>query len=232
MSINTAQFKDLYIDLISCVPKELENDLSIFFPQAGKKYFEENERILFIGKSVNGWVNESLDINELFDEENKSRIVNRDDEIYWVEKNDHPTYNSNQSSFWRVIKMISLDFYKKEDWYNYIAWTNLYKLSPAIGGNPSSSLCNLQYTQCVKILDKEINYLDPKFVIFLTSFWERDYLELIGINIEKNRLIKWDNHETYYQKYKNKIYIQSKHPQAKKETPHTNAIMKILHLYK
>jgi hypothetical protein len=148
------QFKTLYEELLLNIPKKLKNKLCVFFPQVGKNYFDMEDKILFIGKSVNSWVTNELDIEKLFDYKNSERIINRDDEIFWVERNDNPHYNSNTSAFWRLIKKITIKHFKENDWYNKIAWTNLYKVSPWEGGNPDAFLKKLQSNLCIKILNK------------------------------------------------------------------------------
>jgi len=230
MRIDVKQFKDLYINLVDNIPKKLKNDLCVFFPQIGKNYHEikDSQKILFIGKSVNSWITNGLNIEKLFESNNEERIVNRDDEIYWVERNDNPDYNSNNSAFWRLIKSVTKRYFKVDDWYKNIAWTNLYKVSSWKGGNPSAYLRKIQTKMCINILNKEIEYFNPKYIIFLTSYWETFYLKSIGYNNKNNESIKWDKYKTYYQKYNGRIFILSQHPQGKKEEPHIKAISEIL----
>ena len=223
------QLKDLYKKLVINVPKNLNQRLCVFFPQIGKNYFDLDDKLLFIGKSVNGWVTDDLDVEKLFDCKNPDRIVGRDDEIVWVEKSKNPKYyNSNNSAFWRLVKSIAKKYLEKEDWYNNIVWSNMYKISPWDGGNPNAKLRKMQSKICVDILNKEIEIFNPKFIIFLTSYWETFYLKSIGYNNSENKFIKWDKYETRYQLFNGRIYILSQHPQGKKELPHKNAIINIM----
>ena len=64
-------------------------------------------------------------------------------------------------------------------------------------------------------------------MIFLTSFWESFYIEAIGIN-NKNKSIKWGNYQTRYQKYNNRLFIRSMHPQGKPEALHVDTIIKCI----
>jgi len=228
MKIDTKQFREHYEELLGLIPKNLSKKLCVFFPQVGKNYYNMEEKILFIGKSVNSWITNKLNMDILFDSKNEERIVNRDDEIYWVERNDNKHYNSNNSAFWRLIRNITKKYILKNDWYNNISWTNLFKISPWAGGNPSGYLQKLQSKICINILNKEIEYLNPKIIVFLTSYWETFYLKSIGLDLNKNKTVKWDKYETYYQIFNNRIYILSHHPQGKKEELHVNAILKAI----
>lgn len=126
--------------------EDLNNEvrpLSLFFRQVGDKYLNADNkiRLLFIGKSVNGWVRESKDVDKLFDSQDENRIVNRDDQLVWVKNHEgsKEDYNTNRSAFWRVIKAISKKITDTNEWYRYVAWSNLYKASPK-DGLPSKSL--------------------------------------------------------------------------------------------
>ena len=78
------QFKPLYQELVTCFRDEKwEAKIYPFFIQEGKKFPMSSRKILFVGKSVNGWVTNSTDIEILFngDSEGKRKIVNRTDEM-------------------------------------------------------------------------------------------------------------------------------------------------------
>ena len=222
-------FKKLYKQLLEIDAKNYVNDIYPFFIQVGKEYYNDNKRCLFIGKSVNGWVTNSRNVEKLFDQKYEDKIVNRHDQVKWVSdlESSNEIYNTKKSSFWRVIKRVALEYCKKEDWYNYIAWSNLYKLSPK-KGNPNAFLQNIQKETGIKILNEEIKVLKPKYIIYLTSGWEKFYLDSIGLNFKNNKKISWDGYNTYYQEFKDVNFIQSKHPQGKNEDLHVQAILKIL----
>lgn len=208
-----------------------------FFMQYGKRYFNTEKRILFVGKATNGWATDSHDIEILFGDKmvngEDQRIVNCDDQMEWVEKADgtntvYKNYNTNRSSFWRFIKSITKDSINSEDWFNSIAWTNLYKLAPE-EGNPSEKLMNIQYKKCVEILNEEIKLLKPNYLIFLTSGWENSFIEKIKIKIN-NEFKLYDNYSLIFGEKDNKYYIQSFHPQGKTNTLLTDTKELILEL--
>ncbi|EMB19940.1 MULTISPECIES: hypothetical protein [Treponema] len=234
------QFKPLYQELVTCFRDEKwEAKIYPFFIQEGKKFPMSSRKILFVGKSVNGWVTNSTDIEILFngDSEGKRKIVNRTDEMSWVVKPNAKrkgvkTYK--HSSFWRLIYLITKSLLPKEkskEWYDYIAWSNLYKISPK-KGNPTDEMKKLQQEVCCKILDKEIEILQPKFIIFLTSGWEKFYINHLGIDLSSFSTVSWNkkNYKLRYHTISGITYILSQHPQGKHEKTHGNKIIEIVNL--
>jgi hypothetical protein len=197
---------------------------------------EKNKGILFIGKAVNGWITDEIDVNILFGESAES-IFARSDQMKWVhnlESNDNG-YNTKKSAFWRVIKQVAQNqnIYKKDEWYSYIAWSNLCKLAPFKGGNPSNPLYYEQLVTCQEILKKEIEIFSPKFVVMFTSGWEKDFLYFLNDNKENKikKKINWDSYETKLYEINGVVYIVSQHPQGKNETKHINTIVKLIDEY-
>ncbi len=204
-----------------------EKDLCTFFPQAGKNYPQASNRILVVGKAVNGWCKSSVDSNieTLFSPEG---IVNRPDEMAWIARLWQSTqsneYNTKKSAFWRVIKELSTHVCKKEDWWNWIAWDNLYKRAPSEGGNPSAALRKKQLSVCKEILEEEIKLLNPNTIIFFTSGWENPFLTTRTPSTE----ITWGKHRLKMFHHLNRTYIQTVHPQGKKEKEHAQHILSLI----
>jgi hypothetical protein len=224
------EVKNLYAKFYSSLPQSYNKKICPFFAQTGEKYYETDKKCLFIGKSVNSWITDSRNVNELFNLTNPNRIINRDDEIKFIVnlEGNKLGYNSKRSSFWRVIKNITKNIFSKDDWFNYIAWSNLYKFSFYSGGNPDAYLKNIQTELCKEILDKEIDLIKPKYIIFLTSGWEKFYLDHIHLGKNENKYITWDGNKIFFQKKNGIMYIQSQHPQGKKEPNHIKSIEKII----
>jgi hypothetical protein len=221
------RFKKLYAALLDAV-KDYPGDICTFFPHKGEKYGCINKKLLFVGISANSWLNDSRDVDELFDLQKENRIVNRDDVIKRLENNEVPGYNTNRSAYLRIYKKLVKAFYDKEDWFSYIAWSNVYKISPCAGKSPPGLLRHMQEALCVEILNEEIRVLKPDFVIFLSSPWEEFYLESIGLDPRKNQSKTWDAYVTHYQTKDGVTYIMSPQPQGKKEEPHIAALLEIL----
>lgn len=221
---NLGEFKRLYAEFYCKSLGKRSKPLCPFFVQVGRKYHDASPKCLFVGKATNGWVSTSEDADVLFDPEHRERIVNLGDEMAWVDCKSE-NYNPRNSAFWRVIKATTKKLLPHDDWYAYIAWSNVYKFAPD-GENPDESLKKLQRDICCKILDKEIEFLKPNFVVFLTSGWEWFYAEHIGLKTENEK--KWGKYKAHYQKDGGITYIQSKHPQGKKEEPHVIALLEII----
>lgn len=50
-----------------------------------------------------------------------------------------------------------------------IAWSNLAKVAPAEGGNPSGSLLELQHPHAGQLLRREVTELDPEMVLIISG---------------------------------------------------------------
>lgn len=227
--------KSLYPLYEDMVKNNKYEKTSLFCMQWGK-YFPEKNGLLFVGKAANGWV-KIKDINDVKDAFNT--VFARTDQMEWVKNlegkkmNHHEgddDYNTKQSAFWRVVKNISKKYTKKDDWYSYVAWSNLYKISPETGGNPNMALRKKQLPDCREILKKEIEILKPKYVILFTSGWEKDFLWYLQ-NGQTSHLkkITWaGKYEAKLYKIKDVTYITSVHPQGKPEEEHIKTIMSLM----
>lgn len=128
-----------------------------------------------------------------------------------------PAWNLNRSAFWAVTRDIvaglGIPGFNPGYWPHYVAWTNLYKVSPVQGGNPGTGLQNAQFQQCVEILNMEIQphamhppmhvcgleYDDethrarpwrPRIVVFLTGLdWAQPFLNMLGFVSHANPAI-------------------------------------------
>ncbi len=208
--------------------KEKKNDfpedkISIFNFAKGKFY---NNELLIIGRAVNGWNEiDKFEIHDALDEV-KFNVVN--DNLQWViDKWGKPNenYNTNRSAFWRICKSVATDLIgNKQDNINYIAWTNLYKVSKHDRGNPSSRLMNIQFEQCKRIIELEIELLDPKVILFLTS-WDWAKWFFADDDLEKIEIKKSFQYVEFVGKFKNSIVIVGQHPQSKPEGPHCEEIL-------
>jgi hypothetical protein len=219
----------IYKNLLKEIPYE---EVCTFSLQWGKNYpFSKNEGLLFVGKSVNGWITKEKDTLKLFDLTNPNRIFAREDQMKWVnnQSGESNLYNTRKSAFWRLIKKVAESYYP-ENWYSNIAWTNLYKIAPYKGGNPNSNLQKLQKKYCFELFEKEIELLSPKYVIMLTSGWELDFIDHFNSNNDMRVLgiKKWDNYQTSMVKINNVNFIISQHPQGKNEWKHCNTIVELI----
>lgn len=223
----------IYEKLIS---KNHFKNVCTFCVQWGENFpKKENTGILFVGKANNGWITQETDTKLLFSETYENRIFARDDQMKWVNNQygSKKGYNTKRSAFYRVMKRTSEQIYP-QDWYSHIAWSNLFKIAPWKGGNPGIRLRDAQQEHCIEIFQKEIDVLSPKFVIMLTSGWERVFINSMSGNDvhEEKEVVNWSDFQTFLYEIDNVYYIVSPHPQGKDETEHVNAISGLIRKYK
>ena len=221
--------KSYYRTLLEKDVKEINDEKVTFFLQWGELYGKTDKlKVLFVGKAMNGWVSKNESVDDLFNEENPCRIFNRDDQIKWVEDlaGAKSGYNTRKSQFWGLIREFSKELFGVE-WYKYIAWTNLYKISPG-EGNPYSELKRVQLGTCTELLKREIEILKPSHVIFLTSGWENVFFNSLGISDLKWEYELWSRYESRYAISNGVTYICSPHPRGKKIGMHSDALLNIV----
>lgn len=212
-----------------------EQPKAFFCMQWGSQYFSTHPKILFIGRAVNGWVSDSQDVEVMFGKSEKS-IFERKDQMQWVENlwGNKSGYNTNNSAFWRVIKQVSTH-YHKDNWSSHIAWSNLCKVSPFEGGNPSEILYQSQLETNKIILQQEMDFLSPDIVILLTGeSWANDYMRSFN-NGNPTRSItqfEWNGYIAKLYCFDNRLFVRSEHPQGKSEIKHAEAILTLLNRFK
>jgi len=229
--------KPFYKELLEQLSKEDKEATSPFCIEWGKNFPTDSfSGLLFIGRATNGWGTDSTEsVDVLFDGDNESRGFAHPNQMSWLE--NHPSYNWQRSAFWRVVSNVSQS-YTQGEWFNGIAWTNLYKIAPYDGGNPSNRLCYEQLPICQKILKNEIEILSPKFVILLTGEnWAKDFLPYLNGEKECNPIstIEWGKNNEYLinlYNFNGVYFLQTEHPQGKDEESHINAIVSIIEKYK
>lgn len=123
-----------------------------------------------------------------FDRKNKDQTDN-------FTKNDIKGRKTESFPFWSTTKRWAIELNTNDDsWSKKIAWTNLYKVSPANGGNPDKNLCALQLETCKNILAKEIEMLKPTHIIVIAmknhrtemndaipsdDIWTKDFYDIL-----------------------------------------------------
>ncbi len=223
--------KLLYVSLFKNVA-EFDFEKAVFCMQWGKDFpTESNKGILFVGRAVNGW-DKADNADEVFDE--GSGIFAAENQMRWVEEDGE----LSESAFWRVVKGVASHFYP-EKWWAHVAWSNVCKVAPYSGGNPSDSLYYAQLEDCCKILQEEIRILSPKVVVFLTGDnWGNDFLSYLNSK-EMPQIIKTETWESNNGKeYNCKVCkigevtcLASVHPMRKAESPHAECLIKLISEY-
>jgi hypothetical protein len=193
-------------------------------------------KLMVVGRAVNGWCDEwSPNIATIKEEREKivesayqeCLFINDECPMKWVSDKwgiSEPgtyTYNTKRSAFWRVIRQVAgrlgIADIETDDWPSHLIWSNLYKIAPFKGGNPSEKLCDLQYDQCVKCLKQEIRDWKPRRILFLTGLgWAKELLEDLQ-QIEKSKGYVEAAGELITGKHKAKVVVVP-HPQGKPES--------------
>lgn len=175
----------------------------------GKKY---NNELMIIGRAVNGWQvtgwDEGISIRDLqkyHAEFTKSAFLESEDErkcpLAWISEqwgyNDGETYNTKKSSFWRVthslVEYLNIANSDIDNWASYILWSNLCKVAPLNGGNPSDTLYYAQESACIELLKIELVMYQPKLIVFITDIdWASPFVKAISNDYEtvKNSTVK------------------------------------------
>lgn len=192
-------------------------------PVVGKNYpKEQGKGFLFFGRATNGW---EAGVDYTFDD------------IYNTQLDGLYTYiGKNKSAFLRVAGKVFGEYYG-DDWFNNVAYSNLYKVAPN-SGNPEDSVCDAQWKYVTEIFKKEIETLLPKFVVLFTGkCWADDFIWYINGNAMPQPLenIIWDEDYGYslsVYKIGEVYYLVSEHPERKKEYLHAEAILSVFEKYK
>jgi len=144
--------------------------------------------LMVIGRAVNGWEDKTWKVEEL---RNEGKIDGIIEGLYnftsmdWViDCRIHPEKYNNylitRSAFWRVTESITKTLIPGATditWPNYLIYSNLYRVSPYNGGNPSNKLAEIQRTDCINLLKQEIAQWQPKRILFLTGLnWADKFL--------------------------------------------------------
>ncbi len=165
-------------------------EITGFLAMTGDLYARE---LMVVGRAVNGWLRGILPAHlaapeaaanyarEVF----QSVTAEKGCPMQWVTEcwgDEAGDYNTARSAFWRVIRQTvdALEIANAEDaeWPSHLVWSNLYKVAPAVGGNPSSALAATQFQNCLALLNLELETYAPRRVLFLTGWgWAEEFLE-------------------------------------------------------
>lgn len=135
-------------------------------------------RLMLVGRATNGWYSYAAntadefgkrcyeDFNKDAQPERSKKIASRQGTAFW----DYPR------SIWEEIAKPTIEECgEKPHWFEYIVWSNLYKISPRSEKNrdtpgiPDDQMKNLQRPACVEILKAEILALNPTIILMQTN---------------------------------------------------------------
>lgn len=160
-------------------------NLSHFVSMKGTQFDTSDVRLFVVGRAANGW--ERLkkcetaqkfgdEADQVFNEVGFQWIEGTEDNFQSLhnklEAGEKPYYLSS-SPFWRVVSNIWCGLSNasnRGEFINHIAWSNLYKISPEKGGNPTSTMCKWQIEACKEILKAEIRAYKPTHILMITDY--------------------------------------------------------------
>lgn len=172
-----------------------------FLAMAGSSY---DHGLMVVGRAVNGWTKSILpnDLATALTVTRYAQVVqegvggDRACPMLWVTNSWGATdrYNTKRSAFWRTIRGVvaglGIADVQRASWPSHLVWSNLYKVSPADGGNPSDRLCEAQRSGCIDLLGLELKTYKPSRILFLTGTeWADPFLSLmVGVPLVGPRL--------------------------------------------
>jgi len=193
----------------------------------GNQYYDSKSKIMLVGRAINGW--ENYWQHDMSVEQYAKRVLSNSIEsngLSWTRSSNNPSgYNINRSAFWRVTRGIiqGLGEDISSDWTEKLVWSNLYKIAPKDGGNPSPKLCRLQRESCKKILLNEIDQVQPKDILFITGMdWFVDFADLFSIEQVNRTFVVAKG------VYGNSKIVVSNRPEGKPEKESVNEVISII----
>ena len=183
-------FYQTFIDFIETIKESRLNDTKycLFYPMIGKNFFEQRE-ILIVGRAVNSWGSEGSHWTSLdkIDGVVEDAILESDPAsegkcaLDWVNEIwDNNDSNISHSAFWQLTYKLIMNAFGRDNnnWSNIMVYSNLFKIAPAFGGNPTRKLeWDGQLENCKKLFLQELSELQPKYVILITDLgWAEEFV--------------------------------------------------------
>lgn len=205
--------------------------LAFFSPLRGRDYARG---LMVVGRAVNDWEinfrpSELSNPQVLIDRLSHVADPSARCPMLWVTDLEGNTkgYNTRRSAFWRVVRCLcsNLDIAdtSKPNWPSHIVWSNLFKVSPAAGGNPNAALRKVQRSICTALLSKEIEIYQPKHLIFLTGIhWAQPFFDSTEFTFSK----VGSHHRLTFGLLSSIPTVIADHPQGKKEAELVDQILK------
>jgi hypothetical protein len=191
-----AAYERLLTTLIASDVLDGRVSYAAMWPMRGCRW---NNGTLVVGRAVNGWDETEWRVHDAVTRQGRRRIVARsravsEPESYcpmtWVTDcwgARRGEYSSKTSAFWRtVLNIIGAD--EGSCWPCTISWSNLYKVAPASGGNPSPALRGLMLDRAADMLRMELAALRPRQVLVLAGRdWFAPFEKTLGLRVDWGR---------------------------------------------
>lgn len=139
----------------------------------GNQFHDQDIKIMVVGRAVNGWEVEFEDCSSL-EATTKSVLTQKSGmdafEADWVLDENGKKYYFAKSPFLRMMRQLVGAFTgSEENWQQRLAWSNLFKIAPRNGGNPSWLMIREDIALYCDIIKEEIKQNTPDIVVFVTD---------------------------------------------------------------
>ncbi|MBI1784170.1 hypothetical protein HYR69_03420 [Candidatus Sumerlaeota bacterium] len=226
----------LFDDLLSCIGNRAyslpSTRLTAFCAMKGDK---ADGKLMIIGRAVNGWW-ESWNPSDTSDPARRAEILQQtyrhsggigDCPMLWVSQRWGASdgYSTKKSAFWRTSKLITealgIADETQDNWPSHLIWSNLYKVAPGDGGNPSSELRSVQLSPCIELLRQELVQWRPARALFFTGIrWVMPFLPSLNfdcVSKTENALVELTGKISFPEVAHKLVVVVAKHPQGKPE---------------
>ena len=171
------RISELYGELYQKMEQSLkEYSLATLVPMRGSRYESQEVKLMVIGRALNGWFKPNKDcINESSKYvKDAMEKLTREDRFVWMQDKEE-NGNAIIRPFWNYTKDVLKHLRNcddiEADWYETIAWANLFPISFNSKGNPSNALKYAQFPVAKKLLQEQITFFNPSHVLIISG-WE------------------------------------------------------------
>lgn len=163
---------------------------TIFWPMIGHRYAGD---LLVIGRAPNGWTvrwdpveeGSKAAIAAAVAETRRASEGDGTDPMDWITWSDgvRNRYNTKTSAFWRVARRVRAGLIgDADDWPRDLAWTDLAKIAPWGGGNPTGRAFRVQQDLGPALLAREVEEMAPARVLVMTGRdWFEPFADSLGL---------------------------------------------------
>lgn len=173
---------------------------------------DKSVRLMLVGRAGNGWeVDDGRTVSAAAYGEKAVEEFNDIDRWGWIHETNGGLYNHTENycvssaPFWNYSKAI-YEALKNSPcegiWMNNIIWSNLYKISPLEGGNPSKKYQEAELDACKDILKAEMEDARPTHILMMTGYdWFEPFSDIFSnVNYIGSNISRGNN--------KNEIYVE------------------------
>jgi hypothetical protein len=199
----SSSYAAVFDEVLSTAAIRPESSLIAFWPVLGSRYRGD---LMVVGQALNGGMPPAWRPYDCADMDYRNEVVKNTREA-WGEENQCPmewVVDPNRgygakgrkrpaataSAFWRVTRsvvhgLVPAATGSDTTWPSFVCWTNLYKVSPAAGGNPTPGFRTAQMSLAVRLFQLELAELQPRRVLVMTGrTWFEGFAQRMGLSVQ------------------------------------------------